>query len=188
MHSDSKVLAPITLREVARLARIFHASLTTRALRCREEFGVIVGQLEDHDISSLFTSCGVPRFSIRSQLLGLFKQHATTDRGEIECKGLIGKNDERTMYLQWRSTGRHGRKLFLLSDHSDSPLNPDPNWTPEEVEFPRYVSPAPRRRRDVSLSTSLAGTESTVSSELKAVKNRRFLPHEIDIVQISAEG
>ncbi len=113
--------------EVARLAKMFDASITTTALRCWDQFDVIVGQFEDDDISWLFTSAGVSRHPLRSQMLALIRQHGTTDRGEVECQPFVGKNDERTMYLQWRSTGRYGRKLFRSRTHSDIPSSPDSN-------------------------------------------------------------
>jgi hypothetical protein len=163
------VRPPITLHEVTRLAKMFDASVTTTALRCSNQFKVIVGQFEDDDISWLFTPFGVRRRNLRSQLLALIKQHAIADRGEVKCRTVIGKNDERTMYLQWRSSGRHGRKLFLLSTQSDSPSTPDSNWTPDEDEFTSYVPPAPRRRQlEFSSLISPADDESTVGAERDA--------------------
>lgn len=163
------VRAPVTLREVGRLAKMFDASITTTALRCWDLFDVTVGQFEDDEISWLFTPSGVPRRTLRSQMLTLVKQFATTDTGEVECLALIGKNDERTMYLQWRSTGRHGRKLLLLSAHSDSPSSLDSNWTLDEDESPSYVpSVSHRRQLEFSSLPSPADDESTVSAEPEA--------------------
>lgn len=118
----SAVRTPITLREVARLAKMFNVSVTTTALRCCDQFDIIVGQFEDDAISWLFTPSGVPNRALRSQMLPLVKQFANTDTGEVECRLQFGKNDQRKMYLQWQSSGRSDRKLLLLGTSSDSSL------------------------------------------------------------------
>jgi|SRR5579872_3209240 len=136
---------PITLREVARIAAIFEASLTTTALRCVELFDLIVGQYEAPDIDWLFTPMGVSQGAIRVQIASLLKEHAFTQRGEIECPIQIGRGNHQEMYLQWRSTGRHGRKLVLVTTHSDKPSLPDANWTPQDEESP-VLNPRAQRR------------------------------------------
>jgi len=136
---------PITLREVARIAAIFEASLTTTALRCVEFFDLIVGQYDAPDLDWLFTPMGIAQGPIRVQIASLLKEHAITERGEIEYPVQIGRDHHQVMYVQWRSTGRHGRKLVLLTTHSDKPSLPDTNWTPQDEESPALIPPARRR-------------------------------------------
>lgn len=91
---------PITLREIARIAAIFQALLTTTALRCVELFDVIVGQYDEPDLDWLFTPIGVSQGPIRLQSASLLKEHAVTQRGEIECSIQFGRDNHQVMYLQ----------------------------------------------------------------------------------------